>query len=370
MEQLENTLNKLVSIPSVFPHEQDLADYLFENLKPISDELLRLPVSPGRDCIVARIGQSDSYPLFYGHMDTVPPDPLWKGDPFRVTVSNGIARGLGVSDMKGGIAAILMSAQYAYEHGLPMKIAFGVDEENISLGSHILSKHDFFDDVSLIVSAENGQVFDENQSFTLNYGRKGRFVMKMFVKGKTAHAARSDQSVNAIIDAGRVLSCIKALEFPAHSQLGRLDIIPFDIESHTDSFSIPSVATILFNVLTVPGVLQSDILKAVRKVLKTHHIDAEVGIVDRETPYMEAYEVDRTDPIIQKLERDIFTLHNVKAGYAISVADENRFAHELGIPVISLGPVGGGDHTAHEWVDMKSLEKTYDVYCEIVKRLL
>ncbi len=370
MNQLLLDLITIVSIKSVFPYEQTLADYMFEYLKPISDELLRVPVSPGRDCIVARIGQSNSYPCFYGHMDTVPPDPLWKRDPFKVTVSKVIARGLGVSDMKGGIAAILQAARYAHEHGLPMKIAFGVDEENISLGSHILSMHPFFEDVSLIVSAENGQVFDEKQPFTLNYGRKGRFVMKIVVKGKTAHAARSDQSLNAITNAASALGLIVLLKFKEHKTLGQVEIIPFDIESHTDSFSIPSEATLLFNVLTVPGNVQQDIVCAVKQILVERSIEAEVSIVDRETPYMEAYEVDTSHSIIQKLEQEIFQPHGVKPGYAISVADENRFAHMLGIPVICLGPIGGGDHTANEWVSLRSLKKTVEVYCEILKSLL
>jgi acetylornithine deacetylase/succinyl-diaminopimelate desuccinylase-like protein len=40
------------------------------------------------------------------------------------------------------------------------------------------------------------------------------------------------------------------------------------------------------------------------------------------------------------------------------VADENVFAHRLGIRVITLGPVGTGDHTQDERVRIPSLDAT------------
>jgi hypothetical protein len=40
-----------------------------------------------------------------------------------------------------------------------------------------------------------------------------------------------------------------------------------------------------------------------------------------------------------------------------SVADENVFANRLHIPVVTIGPIGGGDHTAEEWVSLNSLKK-------------
>jgi acetylornithine deacetylase/succinyl-diaminopimelate desuccinylase-like protein len=269
--------------------------------------------------------------------------------------------------MKGGIAAILVAAQYAVEHDLPMKIALGVDEENISLGSQTLVQTDFFRDVVFLVSAESGQIFDENQEFSVNYGRKGRFVLEVEISGQVAHAARSDQAVNAITQATKFLASLSQLQLPTHAHLGKTEIIPFFIHGETDSFSIPARATLRLNILSVPGVTSQSMIAKLDKIAAAEKIDAQVSLVARPTPYMEAYEVDLADPIITQFEATVLAGTKVKPGYAISVADENRFAHALNIPVISLGPIGGGDHTAQEWVSVDSLQQTVQAYQKILE---
>jgi acetylornithine deacetylase/succinyl-diaminopimelate desuccinylase-like protein len=362
-------MKQMVAIPSVFPKEQDLTLFLENYLLDLDFEVKRVPSEPGRDNIVAQRGKSNSYICFYGHMDTVPPASNWQHNPYEVSVENDIARGLGVTDMKGGIAAILVAAHHATQHDIPLKIVFGVDEENISLGSYTLtrSESDFFTDVDLLISAESGQVFNENQDFAVNYGRKGRFAIEAQISGVAAHAARSDLAVNAIQETMRFLNLLSSLQLPTHPQLGEAEIIPFYLESKTDSFSIPDLSVLQINVLSVPGITSDSFLNQLNKVCKANKINVNCYLINRATPYMESYEVNSNSEIIKKLERDIFSKWNVKPGFSISVADENRFAHELNIPVISLGPVGGNDHTENEWVSTSSLEKVAQVYIEIIK---
>lgn len=366
-ENVIQLMEKLVKIPSVFPNEQKVTNFLETYLRELGFSIQRVPAEPGRDNLVATFGESEKFVCFYGHMDTVPAHLEWQQDPFAVTVDGDTAHGLGVTDMKGGIAAILVAARFAVEHHLPIKIALGVDEENISLGSYTLVQTDFFKDVVLLISAESGQIFNENQDFSVNYGRKGRVAIEAQVEGKTAHAARSDLAVNAILEAARFVDGLKELDFPAHKNLGRTEVIPFFIESATDSFSIPEKAVVKLNVLTVPGVFSTLVLKKLNTLAKQLKIRATFQLIPRPTPYMEAYEVDLQNSYIQDLEKKIFAKYAVTPGYAISVADENRFADALGIPVISLGPIGGDDHTAKEWVSVRSLEKTAQVYQEILQ---
>ena len=44
------------------------------------------------------------------------------------------------------------------------------------------------------------------------------------------------------------------------------------------------------------------------------------------------------------------------------------FAGRLNIPVITLGPIGAGDHTKDEWVRIASLDATTSAYKEILRR--
>lgn len=370
MKKTPNTLftlmEDLVAINSVLPREEKLTNFIEKFLLEIGFEVERVSASTQRDCLVATFGTAHEYICLYGHMDTVPPDPLWKNDPFAVTYDTENAYGLGVADMKGGLAVILRTAVFAKENSLALKVAFGVDEEGISLGSHVLSQHEFFNDVSAMIVAESGQVFNNNQDFAVNYGRKGRFVAELEIRGVTAHAARSDEAVNAITEVSKVLQLLSTFSFTDHQRLGKVEIIPFYIHSETSAFSIPDRTVLRLNILTVPSYTSNDILAQLRNIFEKENLDVIVSLVARDTPYMEAYEVDINSPFIKKVE-GIFANYSTKPGYAISVGDENRFAHILQIPIISIGPVGGGDHTAHEWVSLLSLKKTEEVYKEIIQ---
>jgi len=362
-------LTILVGIPSVFPNEQGLSRFIEKYLHSLNNcSIERVPVSKGRDNIIATIGNAKKYPCFYGHMDTVEPDQLWVQNPYKVTIKQGIAKGLGVTDMKGGIAVILLVAKYASENNLAIKLAFGVDEEQFSEGSFILTKNSFFDDVCIIISAESGQVINKNQPFAVNYGRMGRIVLQCEIQGLTAHAARSDLAINAIFKAGRLLQLIQNLKFKSHPQLGKTEILPFEIKGLTNSFSIPEQTEVKFNVLTTPGTSGKTVLAKIKSVAKKNNIKVLLNLMSRPTPYMESYQVDLDHPLIIKMGK-LFQQHKVTPVYARSVADENRFANDLNIPVISLGPVGGGDHTADEWVKLDSLEKVLEVYKEIIQIL-
>lgn len=365
-ESVLELTKRLVAINSVFPHEQAITDFIESFLLQLGYEVQRVPVTTDRDNLVAVFGQAEQYLCLYGHMDTVEPDPLSRHDLFQVRTDDKNAYGLGVVDMKGGLAVILKAAVFAVEHQIPLKLAFGVDEENISQGSYVLSQQPFFQDVDCMIVAESGQVFNEDQDFALNYGRKGRIVIEALVKGQTAHAARSDEAINAITEAGRLLMHLTTLQFPAHKHLGKVEIVPFYMSARTSAFSIPDQAILHLNILTVPDVTSLSIISKFESLAKRLKISATFKLAPRETPYMEAYEVDRSQKVVKNLEK-IFAHYHVQPGYTISVADENRFAHQLQIPVISLGPIGSGDHTHKEWVSLRSLAKTLEVYEEVIR---
>ncbi|MEZ4979978.1 MAG: hypothetical protein R2772_11890, partial [Chitinophagales bacterium] len=101
--------------------------------------------------------------------------------------------------------------------------------------------------------------------------------------------------------------------------------------------------------------------------ISTTGIKAEVSLQPRTTPYGESYQVNLEDPFLTELQEKIFNPQGVSAYYCGSVADENVFANRLGIPVVSLGPRGGGCHSCDEWVSLKSMDDLVEMYKEIIK---
>ena len=360
-------LSQLIAIPSVFPEEMQLGKYLHDYLYRLGFNVQYVATGKYRKNIVATIGKSASYIGLYGHMDTVQPDRGYKRDPYRMIVRKQQAFGLGVADMKGGITVILKTAQYASEHELPLKVIFGVDEENISEGAHNLVESGKLADVACMIVGESGQVENYSQAFSVCYGRKGRILFRMNVFGKTAHAAEFHRGINAIDNAVRMVSFLHTMRFPEGGKLGKTLLVVHAISSTTDSFSVPDRCDIEFSLLTAEGV-QSDMFRQqVAAWAKRQGIIIELAPVSRKTPYAEWYAVDRRNSFVHTIEKEIFVRYGARPKYTASVADENIFARRLKIPVITIGPLGGGDHTANEWVDLHSLDHAVSAYQDIVR---
>ncbi|MDP3758803.1 MAG: M20/M25/M40 family metallo-hydrolase [Candidatus Daviesbacteria bacterium] len=360
-------LKKLVSIPSVFPKEEEIGRFIFFYLQNLGFEVKKVETKKKRFNLIAAYGHTSKYIGFYGHMDTVSRDEISENNPFVLKIKDDKAWGLGVEDMKGGVAAILKVAEFAIEEKLPVKIIMGVDEENISKGAHDLVNSGLLDDLSFLIVGESGQIENLNQPFNVCYGRKGRILYQVEVFGKKSHAAERHKGVNAIEQTNNLISEILKIEFPKHVYLGRAQIIITSIHADTTSFSIPDKCVFTFSLLTTPKAKGKEIEKHIIELAGKMKINMKIGRMKRETPYGESYEIDKDNRFLKELEKNILKPYKIKPIYASSVADENVFTNRLGIPVISIGPIGGGEHTKDEWVSLKSLRTVEEVYRKIIK---
>src|SRR5437667_6714773 len=94
-------LKKLISIPSIFPNENMISEFLKKYLEDLGFSVRVIQTKPNRYNLIATFGKSKKYLGLYGHMDTVAPGEQRKTNPFEMTIKNSKAFGLGVADMKG-----------------------------------------------------------------------------------------------------------------------------------------------------------------------------------------------------------------------------------------------------------------------------
>jgi succinyl-diaminopimelate desuccinylase len=357
-------LRKLVSIPSVFPNEGEISKYLGDVLSDYGFSIRKVKAD-GRECIVATYGRSRKYLCLYGHMDTVPPN-AGMDRPYELKERKGIGTGLGAADMKGGVAAIVTAARTAVENDLPLKVALGVDEENISAGAHAIIDSGALKDVDFMIcgesGGESGNARSMKEPFNVCYGRKGRVLFDATVSGVRTHAATRKEGINAIVKSSEFVCIADAMRFPRHAHLGDTDVIIQSISGEADSFSLPDACNIEFSVIATPNVRSADVVKKLYASCKRKNIAIDIGVHTRATPYGESYEIDRRNPFIRRLESRLFRQNRITPLYAASVADENMFANRLGIPVISMGPVSGGFHSVNEWIRMDSLNSAVEAY--------
>ncbi|MEM9578884.1 MAG: M20/M25/M40 family metallo-hydrolase [Pseudomonadota bacterium] len=154
--------------------------------------------------------------IFNGHMDTFPAGDLsgWTCDPAgEVDVDK--AYGLGISDMKGGIAASLLAMKCLAETGadFPGEIVgtFVGDEETMGvLGTQFL--------LDTVPHAKGDAMIsgDVGSPHILRFGEKGMIWARVTAKGRSTHAAHVHRGESAIEKLTSVMERFKTLRaFPS-----------------------------------------------------------------------------------------------------------------------------------------------------------
>ncbi len=352
-------LKKLVAINSVFPEEEELANFLADQLSD-RDFDVELQDFRGRYNVLAKKGEGKL--LLAGHMDTVPPYQ-YERDPLELLEQDGKLFGLGAYDMKAGLAAILSSCDNADS----LKVMFVSDEENNSLGTYHAIRSGFLKGVEFALVPEVSDINDPlKKTNTIMLGRRGRAQYELEVSGKSYHAAHLDKGVSAISEASKIALAIERMDMPRHPELISGNQFVREMQSKSTSLSIPEKARLVIDRhLVFPESVESaraDIQRKIDELVPDLLVKPEVRAVTREVPYLMPYITAKENPYVEKLALSIERRLGIKAeyNYGMSVADENLIAMQ-GIPVASYGPIGAGEHSCDEWVSKQSYLELVDV---------
>lgn len=370
----QKILSDLVAINSVFPSENRIGEHLERKIKKIGFKTFRQTLEKNRFNIFAERGSGKNVMLFYGHMDTVPVYGDWKTNPFALVEKENKLYGLGACDMKGGIAAI-MAAVEKLDSNQPVKIVFGVDEENISAGVFkAVSLKKWFQNVGSVIVAEPGASLAKTGGINVvTLGRRGRVVFRIKVGGKSSHGALPTKGISAIEEAAKLILELNKMTMKKHKRLGEGSLFVRKVESESTSLSVPEVAYIEVDQhIVIPETVKSakkrleefmaNLYK--KNILAEKLFDKlEVTVKERNTPYIEPYCTDTDNVIVKKILSKIKEIgSDIYINYGRSVADDNVFATKLGLPVITIGPEGGNIHSANEWISKKSLKEIANLF--------
>ena len=119
-EDIYSLLEMLIKTNTENPpgREEVLVDNILEWLEPWKPRYKKVPIETGRSCLLVWLeGQREEYIGFAGHLDTVPAGDRaeWQHDPFATERAGNIVYGRGATDMKGGVAAMLLLYRYYRE---------------------------------------------------------------------------------------------------------------------------------------------------------------------------------------------------------------------------------------------------------------
>lgn len=167
-------------------------------------------------------GKNNQTPLiFSGHTDTVPISANWKKNPFRAQKNGDRVYGLGATDMKAGLTAIISAGlAITKQPQNDIYLLFDADEEDTGVGGK-----DFLKKIKLNKKA--GVIIAEPTNNTLFIGQKGVLDIKITCFGKAGHSSlinsKTNRQNNAIQKATRIIDELQKIEI----KLDQLKQSPF-----------------------------------------------------------------------------------------------------------------------------------------------
>ncbi len=374
-EYLVATLCDLIRINSVNPSlapgapgEQEIGRYVAGALAKLHADVRVFESTPGRPSVVGTLrGNGGGRSLMLNaHVDTVGIEGM--PDALTPTIRDRRLFGRGAYDMKGSLAACLAAAK-AVAEGVPLRgdlvVAAVADEEYASVGTADVVRH---------VPAD-AAIVTEPTELDLCVAHKGFVWIEVETLGKAAHGSRFFEGIDANMRMGRFLGLLEGLEAdlrarPPHPLVGPPSLHAAVLRGGTEFSTYAARALLTIARRTVPGETEQGVLAEVEQLLDLLRTDPTFTASARALLTRNAFEVRPESDIVQAVRSAARRLGRAPQLIGKPFWMDSAILADAGVETTVIGPVGGGAHTADEWVDLDSLEqlaailvKTATDYC-------
>ena len=325
-------------------------------------ELVPAPADPGRVSVIAvrDSGQPGRTVVLNGHLDTVGVDGM--AEPFAARIDGDRMLGRGTSDMKGGVAGLVIAAEQLAADQAPgrLVLALVADEEDASLGT------------TAVLEALRGVradvcVVGEPTWLDLAVAHRGYAVVKVGLRGRAAHSSQPEHGVDVLSPLGGLLVAVaerdRALrQAPAHPLLAHGSLLSTVAHGGSAPFTVAARAEALIERRTLPGEDAAAALSEVRALVDA--VTAGVpglGSTVELVLARDAWQADDRGPAAELMDLLADALLAAGAAPPARVGApywmESALWQASGVPAVVCGPAGGGLHAVDEWVDLAQLRR-------------
>jgi len=332
--------------------------------------------------------------IFNGHVDTVPPGPeeLWTvAGPFSGAVLDGKIYGRGATDMKAAdVAAIyalnaIHKAGYRSNGDVLVETVSGEEMRQPEIGTSATVERGYRADAAIVVESSAPP-----HHLAILTASPGVLILKITVKGKSAHSSMRDEviraggrgkavAVSAIDKAILLYNGLRTLEeewgqtktHPAFSRPGHFTINPATIMGGLGGIAfIPEECSITYIIWHAPQEtnlqVKQEISEQIRRISMTDPwLNENPPQLDWTNDYWwPPYNVPLTSPICAAASAAYEAVLNKPAKYyGFTAVDDATFLNQAGIPTITMGP-GSIEiaHTANEYIEINELVDAVKVY--------
>ena len=354
---------ELIRFKSVNPpgDERPIAEHVAGVLRTGGLAVEVLPHGPTRASVLARLKGTGELPgLFYSaHLDTVPVGAeAWLHDPFAGEVADGKVWGRGASDMKSGLAAMIVAARTLAAAHVQLRgdliLAFTAGEETDSLGATALAKRPDLGPVQALVVSEPSS----NDIFV---AEKGALWVELVTQGKTAHGSMPDLGHNAVMMMVALLAELDRLPIPydPHPMLGGFSRSINTVAGGVKTNVVPDHCVATVDMRTVPGQDHQAIVRQIEALgadlaKRLPDFRATVRVVNDRIPITTAPD----DPVVQRFADVVAeaTGQRPEPKGVRYYTDAAALMPTLQAPMIICGPGEAGlAHQPNEYVEVSKL---------------
>jgi len=340
--------------------------------------------APHRPNLIVRIDGARPGPhlALCGHTDTKPAGDalaLWNTDPWTPTIVDDRMYGLGTTDMKGAVAAMLLAGaafQSVADRAFgSLSLIFTADEEYGSrLGAHFLAETAELDYDGIILGEPSGLTAEWDAIRIVSRGISG---FRVRVYGTQTHSSISDMipSVNAVEAMARLMVGFRREFkpwFPEHPlcPTGPTINIGVRAEGGYGYGVLPGQAEFWTDVRTTPGMtkerFKADVIAALQRASAdapgvTYEVDYPANLA-----WVEPTEVPADHPMVIACQRASLEILGAAPPLAVFPGATDAFAFQVTAGIKTLASFGPGQlplaHGANEWVSVTSLKQAMRMY--------
>ncbi|MBC1985701.1 ArgE/DapE family deacylase [Listeria sp. FSL L7-0478] len=369
-------LKDMVNINSTNGHEEQVANYLQKLLREYGIESEKVQYDVDRASLVSEIGSGDGKILaFSGHMDVVDAgdESKWKFPPFEATEHDGKIYGRGATDMKSGLAAMVIAMIELQEERQKLngkiRLLATVGEEVGELGAEQLTQKGYADDL-------DGLIIGEPSGHQIVYAHKGSINYTVKSTGKNAHSSMPEYGVNAIDNLllfyNEVEKFAKSVD-ETNEILGDFIHNVTVIDGGNQVNSIPEKAQLQGNIRSIPEMsnetVKQVLVKIINELNKQDNVKLEL-IFDYDKQPVFSDKNSELVNVAKRVAGDIIKEEIPLLGIS-GTTDAAEFTKaKKAFPVIIFGPGNETPHQVNENVSVENYLEMVDVYKRIAVEFL
>lgn len=320
---------------------------------------------PGREQLIARTGSPFAPLTLTGHLDTVPVDASqWAVDPWGAETDGDRMFGRGTSDMKSGVAALLVAvAEHSRRlhdcRGLQVVLTAG--EEIGCVGAATLLRSELAGGGPLVVA--------EPTANRLLPGHKGAHWMRLTAKGRAAHGSAPELGSNAVVRLARAAVALHDYAaWPRDERFGSVTANVGRFMGGVQANVVPDRAHMLLDMRTVPGVDRTALRDTVTRLVGE-------GITVEDCVALSVVDTPLDHPFVGLVQQALTV-----AGYNADAQPPARFFTDASVlaellagddgapaPTVVLGP-GEPDqcHVVDEWCSTTKVKAAVEIYTTLI----